>query len=167
MSFIVDLSILENHEETEKRLTYLSETLANSIQEVERTQIELKEYALSNSTAAEEIFIQESLKNDNLRNEEERSKRNFRCNKNSKKTINIGNLNKDLYEELRIKYPLVDKATFRRILGMSETISAWTWPELNTLDAVSITLKDRIKMLDVEIDTMRIMPKFMHQVQKI
>ena len=56
-----------------------------------------------------------------------------------------------MYEELRIKYPLVDKATFRRILGMSETISAWTWPELNTLDAVSITLKDRIKMLDVEI----------------
>ena len=34
---------------------------------------------------------------------------------------------------------------------MSETISAWSWPDLNTIQAVTVTLTDRIKMLDVEI----------------
>ena len=34
---------------------------------------------------------------------------------------------------------------------MSETIGAWTWPEINTIDAVSATLRDRMKRLDVEI----------------
>ena len=35
---------------------------------------------------------------------------------------------------------------------MSETISAWTWPEIEIIDAVSTTLKDRIKRLDVDIN---------------
>ena len=34
---------------------------------------------------------------------------------------------------------------------MSETISAWSWPDINTIDAVKLTLNDRIKRLDVEI----------------
>ena len=34
---------------------------------------------------------------------------------------------------------------------MSETISAWSWPDIDTIDAVSATLKDRIKRLDVDI----------------
>ena len=54
------------------------------------------------------------------------------------------------YEALRINSPLVDDIDFRRILGMSETISAWSWPDLETVDAVSITLQDRIKRLEVE-----------------
>ena len=40
---------------------------------------------------------------------------------------------------------------FRRVVGMSETISAWNWPKLDTLDAVSNTLADRILRLKVEI----------------
>ena len=39
----------------------------------------------------------------------------------------------------------------RRILGMSETINAWVWPEIDTIDAVSTALLDRIKRLDVDI----------------
>ena len=34
---------------------------------------------------------------------------------------------------------------------MSETISAWIWPEIEMIEAVSATLRDRIKRLDVEI----------------
>ena len=34
---------------------------------------------------------------------------------------------------------------------MSETISAWAWPDLETLEAVSTTLLDRIKRLDFQI----------------
>ena len=36
---------------------------------------------------------------------------------------------------------------FDVFLGMSETISAWTWPDIETIDAVSATLKDRIKKI--------------------
>ena len=34
---------------------------------------------------------------------------------------------------------------------MSETISAWSWPDIETIDAVSATLRDRIKRLDIDI----------------
>ena len=30
----------------------------------------------------------------------------------------------------------MDDIDFRRILGMSETISAWIWPEIGAIDAV-------------------------------
>ena len=55
------------------------------------------------------------------------------------------------YEALRSSHPLVDDIEFRRILGMSETISAWIWPDIETIGAVSATLKDRIKRLDIDI----------------
>jgi len=62
-----------------------------------------------------------------------------------------GTLDDKSYEALRSSRPLVDDIEFRRILGMSETISAWTWPEVETIEAVSTTLRDRIKRLDVDI----------------
>ena len=34
---------------------------------------------------------------------------------------------------------------------MSETISAWSWPTIETIDAVSATLRDRIKRLNIDI----------------
>ena len=62
-----------------------------------------------------------------------------------------GNLDDKSFEALRSNRPLVDDIEFRRILGMSETISAWTWPDVETIEAVSTTLRDRIKRLDVDI----------------
>ena len=63
-----------------------------------------------------------------------------------------GNLDIKSYEALRSTYPLVDDIDFRRILGMSETISAWDWPEIETIEAVRATLTDRINRLNVEIN---------------
>ena len=34
---------------------------------------------------------------------------------------------------------------------MSETIGAWTWPDIETIEVVGATLRDRIKRLDIEI----------------
>ena len=65
--------------------------------------------------------------------------------------IIVGNLDDNTYEALREKYPLVDDVDFRRILGMSETISAWSWPKIETIKAVNATLRDRVKRLDIEI----------------
>ena len=45
----------------------------------------------------------------------------------------------------------MDDLDFRRIMGMSETISAWSWPTLETINVVSETLSDRVSRLDVDI----------------
>ena len=63
----------------------------------------------------------------------------------------MGDLDVSAYESLRIRTPLVDDIDFRRIMGMSETISAWNWPTLDTIESVSETLSDRISRLDVAI----------------
>ena len=51
------------------RLNYLSEILANALQEMERAQVNLKNYALENSAMAQENFISDSLKLDEIRME--------------------------------------------------------------------------------------------------
>ena len=56
----------ENEKETERRLSYLSETLADIHVDVEKSQQNLKEYALKNSALAQENFISGSLKLDEL-----------------------------------------------------------------------------------------------------
>ena len=50
---------------------------------------------------------------------------------------------------------------------MSETISAWTWPKIETIEAVSATLRDRIKRLDVNISNIEENAKYMPQAPKI
>ena len=65
--------------------------------------------------------------------------------------VQMGDLDVEAYEALRLDRPLVDDVSFRRILGMSETISAWSWPDLETVLNVKATLQDRIRGLNVEI----------------
>lgn len=142
----------ENEKETERRLSYLSETLADALVDVEKSQQNLKEYALKNSALAQENFISGSLKLDELRMEQREAQEILNVLTVIQKLVEKDDLNIKSYELLRANYPLVDDVKFRRILGMSETISAWSWPESETIKAVSATLKDRIKRLDVEIE---------------
>ena len=133
------------------RLNYLSEILADALQEMAAAQENLKNYALENSTLAKEIFISGSLKLDQIRMEKRKVKEIADLLTILKNFIKSENLDSNSYEALRSSHPLVDDIDFRRILGMSETISSWTWPEVDTVDAISTTLKDRIKRLDVDI----------------
>ena len=133
------------------RLNYLSETLADALQDMEKAQENLKNYALENSAMAQENFISDSLKLDQIRMEKRRVKEISELLSIIEKFIRSGNLDDNSYEALRSSHPLADDIEFRRILGMSETISAWTWPDIDTIDAVSATLNDRIKRLDIEI----------------
>ena len=133
------------------RLNYLSETLADALQDMEKAQENLKNYALENSAMAQENFISDSLKLDQIRMEQRKVKEIADLLSIIENFIKSGNLDDNSYEALRSSHPLVDDIEFRRILGMSETISAWTWPDIDTIDAVSATLNDRIKRLDVDI----------------
>ncbi len=133
------------------RLNYLSETLADALQEMEKAQKNLKNYALKNSALAQENFISDSLKLDQIRMEKRKVSEISDLLTVIESFIKSSNFDNESYESLRISHPLIDDIDFRRILGMSETISAWTWPDIETIDAVSATLRDRIKRLDVEI----------------
>ena len=133
------------------RLNYLSETLADALQDMEKAQENLKNYALENSAMAQENFISDSLKLDQIRMEQRKVKEISDLLSIIESFIRSGNLDSNSYEALRSSHPLVDDIEFRRILGMSETISAWAWPDIDTIDAVSATLRDRIKRLDIDI----------------
>ena len=56
------------------RLNYLSETLADALQDMEKAQENLKNYALENSAMAQENFISDSLKLDQIRMEKRKVK---------------------------------------------------------------------------------------------
>ena len=100
---------------------------------------------------AQENFIADSLKLDAIRMEKRKAKEIANLMSILEGLIESNSLDSGSYKALRSSHPLVDDIDFRRILGMSETISAWTWPEIETVEAVSATLKDRIKRLDVDI----------------
>lgn len=136
----------------ELRLNYLSETLADALQEIEIAQENLRDYTLKNSAMAQENFISDSLKLDQIRMEKRKVVEIAELLSIIESLIKSGNLDSNSYEALRRSHPLVDDIDFRRILGMSETISAWVWPEIEAIVAVSTTLRDRLKRLDVNIN---------------
>ena len=131
----------EENESKAFRLSYLAETLADAIQDMEDAQTKLKEYALGNSTVAQENFIAQSITLDNFRMERDEAVAFMTVLESLKEIIKVGDLSSSVYEELRTKSPLVDDVNFRRILGMSETISAWSWPSREIIQNVSDTLK--------------------------
>ena len=152
--FMEEIRQLVEYESSEAqaiRLSYLSETLADALQEMEIAQQKLKEYAFENSAMAQENFISGSLKLDKLRMERRKVKEISDVLTVINNLIKTKSFDTATYETLRSNYPLVDDVDFRRILGMSETISAWNWPNIETIIAVSATLRDRIKRLDIEI----------------
>ena len=116
----------ENLASQKRRLNYLSETLADALQDMEAAQRNLKDYALENSAMAQENFISDSLKLDKIRMEKRKVQDIADLLSIIENFIKSENLNIKSYEALRSSNPLVDDIEFRRILGMSETISAWS-----------------------------------------
>ena len=138
-------------EAQKSQMNYLSETLADALLEMETAEKNLKNYALENSALAEEIFISDSLKLDQIRMEKRKVIEISRLLTVIESLVKTGNLDRSSYESLQSNHPLVADIDFRRIMGMSETVSAWSWPKIKTIEAVSATLKDKSKRLEMEI----------------
>ena len=111
----------------------------------------IKNFTLENSAAAQENFIVGSLQLDSLRLERSEAEQFLFVLETLQELVKLGDLDMSTYEALRVRMPLVDDLDFRRIMGMSETISSWSWPTLDTIESVSETLSDRISRLDVDI----------------
>lgn len=148
---IISVLKSEKLQNTKNRLNYLSQNLADSLISFENSEENLKQFMLSNNTAAPESFYKGSIKLDNLRTQLEDSKKQIN-------TIDVllSYAERSIpthqdYEALRNKHPSLDHSDFRRILGVSEIISAWSWPSVESLTRVRNSIQDRISALETEI----------------
>ncbi len=88
----------ESNTAQERRLNYLSETLADALQEMEEAQKNLKNYALKNSAMAQENFISDSLKLDKIRMERRKAQEIADLLSIIDRLIKSGNLDSDSYK---------------------------------------------------------------------
>ena len=88
------------------RLNYLSETLADALQDMENAQENLKNYALENSAMAQENFISDSLALDQIRMEQRKVKEIAGLLSIIESFIRSKNLDQSSYEALRSIHPL-------------------------------------------------------------
>ena len=151
MEFVKELVTNEKVAASEEKLAYLSETLADALQDVASSGETLKNFLLNNNIRAEESFVFSSFSLDKLRMERAEVAEIFSVLKIIRIFVEKENLDASSYRKLRADYPLIDAIKFRQILGMSETISDWTWPSIGTIDAVLATLSNRLQRIDVQI----------------
>jgi len=148
---IITLTTDENIENVDEKLRYLSQTLADASEELEDAQDAMKTYSLENSTQAIESFAVGSVMMDDMRAQRDRTVEQLQAIMALKTAISAGQTSMQEYTRLREAYPLLDQASFRRILGLSEVISAWSWPTAQSVSQVEDSIRDRIAALEGEI----------------
>lgn len=141
----------ENEESVDKKLEYLSRTLADALQELEKAQSALKQYSLENSTQAFESFAVGSVMLDEMRDQRETSAEDLAAIEALKLFLAADKTTLNDYQELRQSFPEIDQSGFRRIMGLSEVTTAWTWPSIGTVLQVEASVRERLASLDREI----------------
>lgn len=132
------------------RLSYLSTSVAEALEDLNERQKQLKNFTLENSFAAVQSLSMGSVVLDELRSKRDQSIEQSKTVSAMQTAITTSSTPVD-YSTFRTQFPLVDDTAFRRLLGISEIISAWTWPNLETLKAVRINLDGRILSLNAKI----------------
>jgi len=154
-NYIIDKSInrvkQENIRDSKERLRYLSSSLADASQDFEKSQKAIKQFALNNSAQALQSFSTGSILLDNYRAKRNANAEQMRAIEALKSAVQSGNTSSKSYYSLRRDYPVLDQPEFRRIVGLSEIVSAWTWPTISILSQVQKSMRDRIAALDNEI----------------
>lgn len=152
---VLDLMIVEleaaQGKTQDARLTYLSSSLADALQNLDKTQGNLKDYALNNNMLSVQTFSSQSVALDNLRKTRVETVNLLAAVKAVAAAVNAGNVSNGNLKNLRILYPVLDDANFRRLFGVTEIISEWSWPEVPAMRVVASTLADRIKRLNADI----------------
>ena len=152
MAMVADMVDREQKEETDERLAYLSEILATSLVDVERTQEALAEFSLRNGVTPEQSLISESTDLERYRREKEDAEEFMRVVVELMALASANTTTPEAFTKLRAAHPAVDDIRFRRILGLSETVNTWSWPSYATLELVGSTLNNRLTRLNVEIN---------------
>tara|TARA_B110000977_G_scaffold187774_1_gene255222 strand:+ start:1455 stop:3398 length:1944 start_codon:yes stop_codon:yes gene_type:complete len=157
---IMDEFILttENKKNTEQdaQLSYLSNTLAKALSDLESSQSSLKQFALENSALPLESFAARSLKLNRLREKLSRTNELHDAVAALSSILQNKTTDQKSYLALRQHFPIVDQVEFRRVLGQNEIISSWSWPETSSVDAVFDTLTERKNRLQSQINASQI-----------
>jgi uncharacterized protein involved in exopolysaccharide biosynthesis len=142
--------------QAEGQLSYLSNTLATALSDVEFTQSKLKAFALDNTAIPLETFAAGSLQLDNLREQLTRTSDLSDAVVELSTLLKNNSTNQASYIALREKFPVIDQVEFRRVLGQNEIISSWTWPDIGTVTTVIDTLTERKNRLKSQVITSQI-----------
>ncbi|MDC0108747.1 Wzz/FepE/Etk N-terminal domain-containing protein [Amylibacter sp.] len=142
--------------EQDQQLSYLSNTLARALSDLEVSQSNLKKFALENSALPLESFAAGSLQLDSLREQLNRASELHDAVAALSLILQDNTTDQNAYLALRQKFPIVDQVEFRRVLGQNEIISSWSWPEASTIDAVFDTLTERKSRLQSKINASQI-----------
>ena len=156
MDQIISNSKNKKDTEQDQQLTYLSNTLAKALSDLEVSQSNLKEFALENSALPLESFAAGSLQLDALREKFSRTSELHEAVAALLLILQNNSKDKNDYLKLRQKFPIVDQVEFRRILGQNEIISSWSWPETGSVSAVFDTLSERKNRLQSQINASQI-----------
>jgi uncharacterized protein involved in exopolysaccharide biosynthesis len=154
-------TIISNEKDKKNRtqdqiVYYMSNSLAEALSDLEISQNKLKEFALKNSVGPLEIFTAGSLKLDTLREQLSRASELHEAVYALSLILQNKSTDQNSYLILQQQFPIVDQVEFRRVLGQSEIISSWTWPEANLVDAVLETLYERKSRLVSKINVSQI-----------
>ena len=152
------ISIAKNKKDTDQdqQLSYLANTLARALSDLELSQSNLKGFALENSALPLENFAAGSLQLDALREQLSRASELHEAVAALLLMLQNKTTDQENYMALRQQFPIVDQVEFRRVLGQNEIISSWSWPEISSVKAVFDTLTERKSRLQSQINVSQI-----------
>jgi uncharacterized protein involved in exopolysaccharide biosynthesis len=156
MDEVISIKKETSNREQDQQLSYLSNTLAKALSDLEVSQSELKQFALEKGALPLESFATGSLQLESLRVQLSQTSELHEA----VATLSLMLKNKTTdhkdYLVLREKFPIVDQVEFRRVLGQNEIISFWSWPEADAVNAVFSTLSERKSRLQSQINASQI-----------
>ena len=154
MEIITNLVESEYQATADKKMKFLSDTLANALVELRSSQEALAEFSLENGVSLEQSLISESAELERYRADRKITNEFLLVVSALKAFLEAGMTSSTDLINLRATHPAIDDIRFRRILGMSETVNSWSWPTTSTLQLVDTTLHNRLTRLDVEISAL-------------
>ena len=152
MKQLQSLTELEKNQESEQRLNYLSDILADALIDLEKAQKKLADFSMENSGSPQVSLGSDAAKLLRLRENIDVVEKFLLILPDLRVAINANTVDANAYSTIRAQHPLIDDVRFRRIMGMSEAVSEWRWPAKETVNLVEKTLTDRLKRLTVDLN---------------
>jgi uncharacterized protein involved in exopolysaccharide biosynthesis len=156
MSRLINSSENKKDREKDLQLSYLAQTLAKALSELEQSQNAIKNFTLQNSALPLEDFTADSFQLEALRENIQSTTILLNALTKLSSILNKSSESYENYLLLRKAHPIIDQVEFRRMLGQNELISSWTWPDLASVSAVSKTLAERKKRLEAKIGSVQV-----------
>ena len=156
MDEIISITKSKKNTEQDQQLSYLANTLAKALSDLEVSQSNLKKFALENSALPLESFAVESLQLDALREQLSQTSELHEAVAALSLMLQNNTTDQNNYLALRQQFPIVDQVEFRRILGQNQITSSWSWPKTSSVDAVFDMLTGRKSGLQFQINASQI-----------